>query len=107
MAVVAIADVDEILRECATPVGRQLAATEVEAGAQVGWQRTVRDRVETARLTIHRVSTEDVAADAQACGLRLSRVHRDPGDAATLGASYCVLNQACPHHCPTAVTLVE
>ena len=73
---------------------RQLAATEVEAGAQVSWQRTVGDRVDTARLTIHRVSTEDVAADAHACGLHLSRVHHDPGDAASLGSSYCVLNHA-------------
>jgi len=107
VAVVAIADVDEILRECATPVGQQLAATEVEAGAQVSWQRTVGDRVDTARLTIHRVSTEDVAADAHACGLHLSRVHHDPGDAATLGSSYCVLNHACPHHCPAAVAVVQ
>ena len=120
VAVVAIADVDEILRECATPADRrhlrtdgrtvivhQLAATEIEAGAQVSWQRTVRDRVDTARLTIHRVSTEEVAAEADACGLHLSRVHHDPGDAASLGSSYCVLNHACPHHCHAAVAVVE
>ena len=58
MAVVAIADVDEILRECATPAASSIArrwanphcaqlATEIEAGAQVSWRRTAPDRVDT------------------------------------------------------------
>ena len=92
VAVVALADVDEILRECATPVGPQLAATAIDAGARVGWQRTLPGGgSETAGVTIHRVSPDDVEADAAAWGLRLSRVRHDPGDAATLGSSYCVL----------------
>ena len=108
VAVVAIADVDEILRECATPAarrqldaggrtftGQQLPAIAIAGGAQVTWRRTVSgDPAETAGLTIHRVSAEDVMADAQACGLDLTRVHHDPGDAAGLGSSYCVLNHA-------------
>ena len=108
VAVVAIADVDEILRECATPAprqhldadggtltARQLAADRVEAGARVTWEHTgPGGAADTAGLTIHRVSTEDVEADARACGLQLARVHHDPGDATTLGSSYCVLRHA-------------
>jgi len=111
VAVVAIADVDEILRECATPAApqrlcadgrsfsvRQLAATETEAGAQVSWQHSEPGgTVDTVRLTIHRVSTEDIGAHAHASGLRVSRVHQDPGDAASLGSRYCVLGHV-PEH---------
>ncbi len=116
LAVVAIADVDEVLRECETPaprrrlrargrtyVSRQLAATETEGGAQVVWKRDVHRRtkghrtsrpVEPAVLTYHRLSTEDLAADARACGLHAAHVHHDPGDATSLGSTYCVLHQA-------------
>ena len=113
---VAIVDVDEVLRECATPapsqrlrargrtfVSRQLAATETEDGAQVVWARGVYRRsagrrtggpVEPAAVTYHRVSTEDLAADARACGLHAPHVHHDPGDETTLGSTYCVLRPA-------------
>jgi len=115
LAVVAIVDVDEVLRECATPAARQrlrargrtficqqLAATETEGGAQVIWKRGVYRRtagrltgrpVEPAVLTYHRVSTEDLAADARASGLHAAHVHHDPGDATSLGSTYCVLHQ--------------
>ena len=117
VAVVALADVDEVLRECATPaprrrlrargrtfVCRQLAATETEEGARVTWERGVSRRtagrpagrrVEPAVLTYHRVSAEDLAADARGCGLHVPHVHHDPGDATTLGSTYCVLHRAC------------
>jgi hypothetical protein len=116
LAVVAIADVDEVLRECAMPAARQrlsvrgrtfssqqLAATETEGGVQVIWKRGVYRRtagrltgrpVEPARLTYHRVSTEDLAADARACGLHVPHVHDDPGDARSLGSTCCVLHHA-------------
>ena len=113
LAVVAIVDVDEVLRECATPAPRrrlrargrtftcqQLAATATDGGAQVVWTRGVYRRtagrltrrpVAPAVLTYQRVSPEALAADARACGLRVSRVHHDPGDATSLGSTYCVL----------------
>ena len=108
VAVVAIADVDEILRECATPAppqrlhaegrtftAQQLAATAVEGGARVSWEYSAPgEAAQTAGLTIHRLSAEDVEADAHVHGLQLSRVHHDPGDAATLGSRYCVLHHA-------------
>jgi SAM-dependent methyltransferase len=107
VAVVAIADVDEILRECATPAParhlqgatvRQLAATKVDGGAWVTWERTaLQADAEIAGLTIHRLSGDGLGAEAQECGLRLARVRHDPGDAATLGTTYCVL-----HHGPAA-----
>ena len=115
VAVVALADVDEVLRECATPgprrrlrargrtfVCRQLAATETGEGARVTWERGVSRRtagrpagrrVEPAVLTYHRVSVEDLAADARGCGLHVPHVHHDPGDATTLGSTYCVLHR--------------
>ena len=115
LAVVAIVDVDEVLRECATPAARQrlrargrtficqqLAATETEGGAQVIWKRGVYRRtagrltgrpVEPAVLTYHRVSPEDLAADARASGLHAAHVHHDPGDATSLSTTYCVLHQ--------------
>jgi len=115
VAVVAIADVDEVLDECATPaprqrlrasgrtfVSRQLVATETEGGARVVWERGVYRRtagrltgryVEPAVLTYHRVSPEDLAADARACGLHMPHVHHDPGDPTHLGFTYCVLHQ--------------
>ena len=114
VAVVALVDVDEVLRECATPAARQrlrargrtfvcqqLAATETEAGAQVTWKRDVHRRtggrliarpVAPALVTYHRVSPEDLAADARACGLHAPHVHHDPGDATSLGSTYCVLH---------------
>ena len=117
MAVVALTDIDEVLRECATPaprrrlrargrtfICRQLAATETEEGARVVWERAVyrrmagrstSRRVEPAVLTYHRVSAEDLAAEAGACGLHVPHVHHDPGDATTLGSTYCVLHRAC------------
>jgi len=113
LAVVAIVDVDEVLRECATPAPRrrlrargrtfvcqQLAVTETEGGAQVTWKRGVHRRsagrltsrpIAPAVLTYHRVSPEDLAADARACGLHAPHVHHDPGDATSLGSAYCVL----------------
>lgn len=113
LAVVAITDVDEVLSECDTPAARrrlrargrtftcqQLAAAETEDGARVIWQRRVYRRtagrltgrpIEPAELTYHRVSSEDLAADARACGLHAPHVHRDPGDAIALGSTYCVL----------------
>jgi SAM-dependent methyltransferase len=113
LAVVAIVDVDEVLRECATPaprrrlhargrtfVCRQLAATETEDGAQVTWKRGVHRRtagrltsrrIAPAVLTYHRVSPEDLVADARACGLYSPHVHQDPGDATSLGSTHCVL----------------
>lgn len=113
---VAIADVDEVLRECATPgpprrlraggrtfVSRQLASTETDGGAQVVWKRDIRRRsagrrssrpVEPARLTYHRLSPEDMAADTRACGLHAQPDHHDPGDATSLGSTYCVLHHA-------------
>jgi SAM-dependent methyltransferase len=116
VAVVAIADVDEVLRECATPgpprrvyrhgrtfVSRQLASTETEDGARVVWNRDVHRRtagrrssraVEPALLTYHRLSPEDLAADARACGLHAPHDHHDPGDATSLGSTYCVLRHA-------------
>ena len=118
VAVVAIADVDEVLRECATPgpprrlrargrtfVSRQLASTETEDGAQVVWKREVRRRsagrrssrpVEPAGLTYRRLSPGDLAADARACGLHAPHDHHDPGDATSLGSTYCVLLHAKP-----------
>lgn len=116
VAVVAIADVNEVLRECATPAARrrlrdrgrtfacrQLAATDTEDGVQVTWERGVhrraagrltRRRVEPAVLTYHRVTTDDLATDARACGLHAPHVHHDPGDAVSLGSTYCVLHRA-------------
>ena len=104
VAVVAIADVDEVLRECATPgpprrlrargrtfVSRQLAATETEDGAQVVWKHGVHRRT---AVTFRRLSPEDLAADARACGLHAPHDHHDPGDATSLGATYCVLHLA-------------
>jgi hypothetical protein len=115
LAVVAIVDVDEVLRECATPappqrllargrtfICQQLAGTETEGGAQVIWKRRVYRRIAgrltgrpiaPAVLTYHRVSPEDLAADARACGLHAAHVHHDPGDTTTLGTTYCVLHQ--------------
>ncbi len=83
VAVVALTDVDEVLRECATPaprqrlrargrtfVCRQLAATETEEGARVIWERAVSRRmagrstgrrVEPAVLTYHRVNADDLS----------------------------------------------
>ena len=106
-AVVAIVDVDEVLRECATPAPRQLlrargrtfvcqqlAAIETEAGAQVTWKRGVHRRtagrliarpLAPALVTYHRLSPEDLAADARACGLHSPHVHHDPGDAIQQG----------------------
>ena len=114
MAVVAITDVDEVLRECATPgpprrlrvrgrtfVSRQLASTETDGGAQVVWKRDVRRRsagrrsrrpVEHAGLTYRRLSPGELAADARACGLHTPHNHHDPGDATSLGSTYCVLH---------------
>lgn len=104
MAVVALADVDEILRECATPAPaqylrastvRQLAAAEVDGGTRVTWEHIAPGAdTETTGLTIHRLSSEGLRAEAQACGLRLARVHHDPGDSTTLGSTYCVLHRA-------------
>ena len=107
LAVVAIADVGEVLRECATPAPvqemraggqafscRQLAAEETEAGARITWELAVDERpAEPAVLTYHRASPKDVAAEAGACGLRVANLHHDPGDAAALGAAYCVLRR--------------
>ena len=108
LAVVAITDVGEVLRECATPaplqqmrVGdqvlscRQLAAVETEGGARITWELALDERpLEPVVLTYHRASPEDLAADARAHGLRVADLHHDPGDAAALGATYCVLRQA-------------
>ncbi len=116
VAVVAITDVDEVLRECATPgpprrlrvrgrtfVSRQLASTETDGGAQVVWKRDIRRRsagrrssrpVEPAGLAYHRLSPEDLAVDARACGLHALHDHHDPGDATSLGSTYCVLHHA-------------
>ena len=116
LAVVAIVDVDEVLRECATPAARQrlrargrtficrqLAATETEGGAQVIWTRGVYRRragrqagrhMAPAVLTYHRVSPEDLATDARACGLHVPHVHHDPGDVMSLGSTYCVLRHS-------------
>jgi SAM-dependent methyltransferase len=116
LAVVALVDVDEVLRECATPAARQrlrargrtfvcqqLAATETEGGTQVTWKRGIYRRtagrltaraVEPAVLTYHRVRPEDLAADARTCGLHVPHVHHDPGDETSLGSTYCVLHQA-------------
>ena len=104
LAVVAIADVDEVLRECATPgpprrlrargrtfVSRQLAATEIEDGVQVVWQQGVHRR---SAVTYHRVDAEALAAEARACGLHAPHSHQDPGDATSLGSTYCVLRHA-------------
>jgi SAM-dependent methyltransferase len=118
LAVVAIVDVDEVLRECRAPaapqrlrargrtfVCRQLAADKAEGGARVMWRRGVYRRragrvtgrtVAPAVLTYHRVSPEDLAADARACGLHASHVHHDPGDATSLGSTYCVLRHSLP-----------
>ena len=115
LAVVAIVDVDEVLRECATPAPRQrlrvrgrtficqqLAATETEGGAQVIWKRGVYRRsggrltgrpIPPVALTYHRLSPEDLAADARACGLHAPDVHHDPGDATSLGSTHCVLRR--------------
>jgi SAM-dependent methyltransferase len=105
LAVVAIVDVDEVLRECATPaplqrlrVGgrtftcRQLAAAETEGGVRVVWERSVTGRsVAPATVDYQRLSPEDLEADARAGGLNVSAVHHDPGDATSLGSTYCVL----------------
>ena len=105
LAVVAIADVDEVLRECATPAPpqqlrargevfecQQLAAIETERGAQIVWKLGVDGRrAEEAVLTYHRLSADDLAADARSCGLDAPHAHHDPGDATTLGSTYCVL----------------
>lgn len=108
VAVITIADVDEVLRECATPappqrarvdghafVCQQLAAVETEQGARITWTLTVDgDPVEPATLTYHRVTAGDIIADARTCGLHMPHVHHDPGDDATLGSTYCVLRRA-------------
>ncbi len=118
VAMVAIADVDEVLRECATPgpprrlyrrgrtfVSRQLASTETEGGARVVWKRDVYRRraglrrsrpVEPAELTYHRLSPEDLAGDARVYGLHAPHHHQDPGDETSLGSTYCVLRPARP-----------
>ncbi len=114
VAVVAIVDVDEVLRECATPAPRrrlhvrgrtyvcqQLAATETEGGA--------RDHLEARRppakrgtcdRSSHRTRRADVPAPESRepgrrahapVGLHMPHVHHDPGDAASLGSTYCVL----------------
>ena len=115
LAVVAITDVEEVLRDCTTPapsqrlrargrtfVCQQLPATEIEGGARVTWKRVVRRRiagrpasrsVEPVGLTYHRVSAEQIAAEADACGLQMPHAHHDPGDADSLGSTYCVLRQ--------------
>ena len=107
VAVVAIADVDEILRECAAPAPpqqlraggktfdcQQLAAVETEHGAQLVWKLSVDGHPdEPTHLTYHRASAGDITVDAGACGLDAPHAHRDPGDAAELGATYCVLRQ--------------
>ena len=112
-AVVAVSDVDEVLRECATPaprrrlrargrtyVSRQVAATRTDGGVRVVWERAVLRRtagrlarrpVAPTAVTYRRVSASDLAADAGACGLRVPHAHHDAGDAASLGATYCVL----------------
>ncbi len=119
VAVVAIVDVDEVLRECATPaprqrlrargrtfVCRQLAATETEGGAQVIWKRGVHRRiagrrsyrpVAPAAVTYQRMSPEHLVADARTCGLHMPHVHHDPGDATSLGSTYCVLRPVTAH----------
>jgi hypothetical protein len=124
LAVVAIVDVDEVLRECATPAPRQrlrargrtficqqLAATETDGGAQVTWKRAVYRRtagrlpgrpIAPAVLTYHRLSPEDLAADARACDLRMAHVHHDPGDATSLGSTYCVLRH-CSRQPPSSI----
>ena len=115
---VAIADVDEVLRECATPgppqrlyrhgrtfVSRQLASTETEDGALVVWKRDVYRRragrrhgrpVESAALTYHRLGPEGLAGDARMCGLHAPHHHQDAGDEASLGSTYWVLRRARP-----------
>ena len=118
LAVVAITDVEEVLRECTTPapsqrlrargrtfICQQLPATEIEGGAHVTWKRAVgrriagrpaRRSVEPVGLTYHRVSAEQIATEAHACGLQVPHVHHDPGDADSLGSTYCVLRHAPP-----------
>ena len=108
LAVAAIVDVDEVLRECATPAApqrlrvrgrsftcRQLAAAETEGGVRVVWERGVTGRpIAPAEVNYQRLSPEDLDADARACGLNVSGVHHDPGDATSLGSTYCVLRQS-------------
>ena len=107
VAVVAITDVDEVLRECATPappqrlrVGadtfecQQLAAVETEGGVRLAWKLSADGHAdESAELTYSRVSAEDIAVDAAACELDAPHAHHDPGDATTLGVTYCVLRR--------------
>ncbi len=118
LAVVAISDVEEVLRDCTTPapsrqirargrtfICQQLPATEIDGGARVTWKRAVRQRiagrparrsVEPVELTHHRVSAEQIAAEARPSGLQTPHVHHDPGDAESLGSTYCVLRHAPP-----------
>ncbi len=113
LAVVALVDVDEVLRECATPapcqrlrargrtfVCQQLAATETADGARVTWRRGVNRRtagrlasrpIAPVVVTYDRVSPAELATEAHACGLHVPHVHHDPGDARSLGSTYCVL----------------
>ena len=87
LAVVAITDVEEVLRECTTPapsrrlrargrtfVCQQLPATEIEGGARVTWKRVVRRRI-AGRPASRSSGTR--RADLPPCERRADR-HRSP-----------------------------